>query len=174
MWERLWEKVWNNLKCLKRCAFQCIQTALKVWKWGFVKSKKVLNQIKIWTLTSLQNNSWTNIQHVVVCPLSLIYFFFNLKTGLWYLTAPFWVGAAAGAGMACATGCGGPVAATGLWGGIGAGAAAGAIRTGCGGGAAAAAILIGCCCGGGGGGGWLRCAGCAPGCLGYAPPCITK
>ena len=30
----------KSLKCLKRCAFQCIQTALKVWKWGFVKSKK--------------------------------------------------------------------------------------------------------------------------------------
>ena len=28
-------------------------TGLKVWKSGFVKSKKVWNQIKIWTLTSL-------------------------------------------------------------------------------------------------------------------------
>ena len=46
MWERPWEKFWNNLKCLKRCAFQCIQTALKVWKWGFVKSKKVWNHNK--------------------------------------------------------------------------------------------------------------------------------
>ena len=27
--------------------------AVKVWKYGFVKSKKVWNQIKIWTLTSL-------------------------------------------------------------------------------------------------------------------------
>ena len=42
VWEHLWEKVWNNLKCLKRCAFQCIQTTLNVWKWGFVKSKKRL------------------------------------------------------------------------------------------------------------------------------------
>ena len=49
VWEHLWEKVWNNLKCLKRCAFQCI----KVWKWDFVKCEKVWNQIKIWTLTSL-------------------------------------------------------------------------------------------------------------------------
>ena len=40
VWECLWEKVWNNLKCLKRCAFQCILTALEFWKWGFVKSKK--------------------------------------------------------------------------------------------------------------------------------------
>ena len=48
------KKVWNNLKCLKSCVFQCIQTALKVWKWGFVKWKKnVWNQIKIWSLTSL-------------------------------------------------------------------------------------------------------------------------
>ena len=53
VWEHLCKKkVWNNLKCLKRCALQCIQTALKVWKWGFVKSKKVWNQIKIWTLAS--------------------------------------------------------------------------------------------------------------------------
>ena len=38
------KKVWNNLKCQKRYAFQCIQTALKlnVWKMGFVKSKKSL------------------------------------------------------------------------------------------------------------------------------------
>ena len=27
--------------------------ALKLWKWGFVKSTKVWNQIKIWTITSL-------------------------------------------------------------------------------------------------------------------------
>ena len=53
VWENLWGKVWNNLKCLKRCAFQCIQTALKVWKLGFVKSEKVWNKIKIWPLTSL-------------------------------------------------------------------------------------------------------------------------
>ena len=40
LWERLREKVWNNLKCLNRCAFwECTQTALKVWKWSFVKSK---------------------------------------------------------------------------------------------------------------------------------------
>ena len=52
-WEHLWETVWNNLKCLKRYAFHCIHTALKVSKWGFVKSKKFWNQIKIWTLTSL-------------------------------------------------------------------------------------------------------------------------
>ena len=26
VWEHLWEKVWNNLKCLKRCAFQCIKS----------------------------------------------------------------------------------------------------------------------------------------------------
>ena len=38
---------------LKRCAFQCIETSLKVWKWGFKKNQKVWNQIKIWTLTSL-------------------------------------------------------------------------------------------------------------------------
>ena len=49
VWECLWEKVWNNLKCLKRFAFQC----MKSLKWGFVKSKKVWNLIKIWTLTSL-------------------------------------------------------------------------------------------------------------------------
>ena len=46
VWECLWEKVRNNLKCPKRYAFQCIQTTLKVWKWGFVKSNKVWNQIK--------------------------------------------------------------------------------------------------------------------------------
>ena len=51
VWEHLWEKVWNNLKSLKRCAE--IFNALKVWKWGFAKSKKVWNQIKIWTLTSM-------------------------------------------------------------------------------------------------------------------------
>ena len=50
VWERRWEKVWDNLKWLKRSAF----LALKVWKWGFVNSKKDWNQIKIWTLTSLE------------------------------------------------------------------------------------------------------------------------
>ena len=39
----------DNLKCLKRCAFQCIKSQ----KMGFVKSKKVWNQIKFCTLTSL-------------------------------------------------------------------------------------------------------------------------
>ena len=42
--------IWNAWKDV---LYQCIQTVLKVWKWGFVKSKKVWNQIKIWTLTSL-------------------------------------------------------------------------------------------------------------------------
>ena len=55
VWERLWEKaseiIWNASKDM---AFN----ALKVWKLGFVtfvKRKKVWNQIKIWTLTSLLN-----------------------------------------------------------------------------------------------------------------------
>ena len=39
-----------------RCAFQCIQTALKVWKWGFVKSKKSLKLDSVWTLTIHVNN----------------------------------------------------------------------------------------------------------------------
>ena len=38
------EKVWNNLKCLKRCAFQC----LKYLKMGVCEEQKVWNQIKIW------------------------------------------------------------------------------------------------------------------------------
>ena len=40
------EKVWNAWKDM-------LFNEVKVWKWGFVKSKKVWNQIKIWTLTSL-------------------------------------------------------------------------------------------------------------------------
>ena len=53
VWERQSEKVWNNLKCLKRCALQCIKSL----KLGFFeeqkKSMKSVNQIKIWILTSL-------------------------------------------------------------------------------------------------------------------------
>ena len=48
--ERVCEKkseiIWNAWK-------NVLFNALKVWKWGFVKNKKVWNQIKIWTLTSL-------------------------------------------------------------------------------------------------------------------------
>ena len=52
VWEHLWEKVWNNLKCLKRLINYSIHSnCMKVWKWGFVKSKNIQNQIKIWTLT---------------------------------------------------------------------------------------------------------------------------
>ena len=35
-------KVWNNLKCLKRCAFQCIKSL----KMGFNEEQNVWNQIK--------------------------------------------------------------------------------------------------------------------------------
>ena len=38
--ENLCEKVWNNLKCLKRCAFQCIQTALKFENGVLRRAKK--------------------------------------------------------------------------------------------------------------------------------------
>ena len=41
------EIIWNAWK-------DVLFNALTVWKWGFVKSKKVWNQIKIWTLTSLE------------------------------------------------------------------------------------------------------------------------
>ena len=63
MWEHMWEKVWNSLKCLKKFAFQCIQTALKVWKWDFVKSKKVWNQIKLLTLKSLGKLRYQGLHH---------------------------------------------------------------------------------------------------------------
>ena len=39
------EKIWNAWK-------DVLFKALKVWKWGFVMSKKAWNHIKIWTLTS--------------------------------------------------------------------------------------------------------------------------
>ena len=38
------EIIWNVWK-------DVLFNALKVWKWGFVKSQKFWNQIKIWTLT---------------------------------------------------------------------------------------------------------------------------
>ena len=44
--EKKSEIIWNAWK-------DVLFNALKVWKWGIVKSKKVWNQIKIWTLTSL-------------------------------------------------------------------------------------------------------------------------
>ena len=46
--EKKSEIIWNAWK-------DVLINALQVWKWGFVKSKKVWNQIKIWTLTSLIN-----------------------------------------------------------------------------------------------------------------------
>ena len=51
--EKKSDKVWNNLKCLKRCAFQCIKS-LKIMGLCEDLLKKVWNQIKIWTLTSLK------------------------------------------------------------------------------------------------------------------------
>ena len=45
-WERLWEKVWkvwNNLKCLKRCAFQCIKSL----KMGFCEEQKSLKSCRL-------------------------------------------------------------------------------------------------------------------------------
>ena len=39
---------------------------LKVWKWGFVKSKKVWNQIKIWTLTSLRYSHPYGLKNTVI------------------------------------------------------------------------------------------------------------
>ena len=53
--EKKYEKVWNAWK-------DVLFNAFKVWQWGFVKSKKVWNQIKIWTLTSLYtpaDSYWT-------------------------------------------------------------------------------------------------------------------
>ena len=45
--EKVRKKIWNAWK-------DVLFNALKVWKWGFAKSKKVWNQIKIWkSLTSL-------------------------------------------------------------------------------------------------------------------------
>ena len=43
----------DNLKCLKSFAFSKHSNCITVWKWGFVKSKRVWNQTKIWTLISL-------------------------------------------------------------------------------------------------------------------------
>ena len=44
--EKKSEKVWNAWKYV-------LFNTFKVWKWGFVKSKKVWNQIQVWTLTSM-------------------------------------------------------------------------------------------------------------------------
>ena len=44
--EKKSEIIWNAWK-------DVLFSALKVWKWGFVKSKEVWIQINIWTLTSL-------------------------------------------------------------------------------------------------------------------------
>ena len=49
--EKKSEIIWNAWK-------DVLFNALKVWKWGFVKSKKVWNQIKILTLTSLLHQSF--------------------------------------------------------------------------------------------------------------------
>ena len=65
--EKKSKKVWNNLKCLKRFVFQC---TLKLWKWGFVKSRKLWNHVKIWTLTSLMLLITTLIGAWCVNPLS--------------------------------------------------------------------------------------------------------
>ena len=51
------EIIWNAWK-------DVLFNALQVCKWGFVKSRKVWNQIKIWTLTSL-NSGNTNELNVL-------------------------------------------------------------------------------------------------------------
>ena len=51
VWKHLREKVWNNLKCLKRCAFQCIQTAINVWKWGFEEQTSQIKTLWFYDFT---------------------------------------------------------------------------------------------------------------------------
>ena len=78
VWGRLWEKVWNNLKCLKRCEFQFIKSL----KMGFVKSKKVLNQIQIWTLTSMcviYSKLYIYILYIFTCNVIFFYNEFYLQ-----------------------------------------------------------------------------------------------
>ena len=52
----VWEKVWNNLKCLKRCAFQCIKS-LKMW---FCEEQKSLKSDSengvLWRAKSLKSD----------------------------------------------------------------------------------------------------------------------
>ena len=59
VWESLSEKIWNNLKCLKRCAFQCI-TSLKAmdsfgtWrKWFFFFFVNAEIYRVVWTINAL-------------------------------------------------------------------------------------------------------------------------
>ena len=62
VYEKKSEIIWNAWK-------DVLIDALKVWKWGFVKSKKVWNQIKIWTLTSLINEIYSKVTNVVTCDM---------------------------------------------------------------------------------------------------------
>ena len=61
LWELLWEKVWNNLKCLKRCAFQCIKSL----NMGFCEEQKTLSQ----SLTSLTYAVTTTWFHITLPPM---------------------------------------------------------------------------------------------------------
>ena len=59
--------------------------ALKVWKWGFVKSKKFLNQIKIWTLTSPIPALFFLLHVCNYCKWALQIFKFKLNIGIIWL-----------------------------------------------------------------------------------------
>ena len=72
VWEHLWEKVWKKSEIIWNAWKDVLFNALKVWKWGFVQSKKVWNQIKIWTLTSLYMPSPCIVPHIThLCPYCL-------------------------------------------------------------------------------------------------------
>ena len=85
MWERLWEKVWNNLKCLKRCAFQCIKSL----KMGFYEEQKK-SEIRLkselahpWTKEGKENKSFFCIDTFIFCCWCWYYFkfcFSSIKT----------------------------------------------------------------------------------------------
>ena len=53
----MWEKVRDNLKCQKRCAFQCIKSL----KMGFCEGQENLKSDKNDTLTSLESHLWSLI-----------------------------------------------------------------------------------------------------------------
>ena len=69
--EHLWEKVWNNLKCLKKCAFQCIKSLKIGVLW---RAEKVWNQIKYEL-----SHPWESKIEIFLFEVHII----NIKIRLW-------------------------------------------------------------------------------------------
>ena len=94
VWERLWGKSLKKSEVIWNAWKDVLLNAFKVRKLGFVKSKKVWNQIKIWTLTSLEGAIFMEPEmaeaRINACPwiLAIAYRRYQLSISIFYFEVP--------------------------------------------------------------------------------------